>query len=129
VTDAPVRTLVLSRCGSCQLRYLPRDAPCPRCGANRAETYPVPPDARVLAATELSVPPPGWTAPHHLLLAEVADGVRVLAVARHAVPPGGAVRIEFDGTVYRATPTGTAGRGEGESPKARSAGPSFEPPR
>ena len=91
----------------------------------------MPPHARVLAATELTVPPPGWTAPHRLVLAEVADGVRVLAVAHDKLAAGAAVEIAFDGAVYRATTSRASAveRGEGESPKVRSTGPSFEPPR
>lgn len=128
MTD-PTPPLALARCGACHLHYLPNDGPCPKCGARRSEPYPVPPTGRVLAATELLVPPPGWTAPHRLVLAEVADGVRLLAVAGEvAFLPGDAVQITFDGGIYRAARTPRE-RGEGESPRTRPSEPSFEPPR
>lgn len=95
--------LSLSRCPACHLRYVPRDGPCPKCGASRAEPYAVPPAGRVLAETDLSVPPPGWVAPHRLALIEVADGVRVLAVVVGGpLTPGDEVRVTLDGAVYRA---------------------------
>ena len=128
----PATTLVLSRCETCRARFLPTDTPCPRCGSTHTHPYPVPPLGRVMAATELAAPAPGWTSPHRLALVEVSDGVRILAVTGEArVAPGDAVVLEFDGTVYRAKPAKppSRGRGEGESPKARSSGPSFEPPR
>jgi hypothetical protein len=128
----PTMTLVLSRCEACHTRFLPSDSPCPKCGSLRTQPYPVPDVGRAVAATELSNAAPGWTAPHRLVLAEVADGVRVLAVVDGPLPsPGEGLHIHLDGEVYHArgsqAPPGE--RGEGESPKARRHGPSFEPPR
>lgn len=128
----PSGALVLTRCDSCHGRFLPADTPCPRCGSTHTQAYPVPPLGRVMAATELTAPAPGWTSPHRLALVEVADGVRVLAISgEFSLGPGDAVELELDGGVYRARPTSSprGGRGEGESPKARPPGPSFEPPR
>ena len=125
-------TLVLSRCEACHNRFPPTDAPCPKCGSTRVSPYPVPDAGRVVAATELMAPAPGWTAPHRLALLDVADGVRMLAVVDGALPvPGSAVSVHLVGDVYhaRTRPERADGRGEGESPKTRAHGSSFEPPR
>lgn len=132
MTKAAATPLALSRCEACHTRFLPSDSPCPKCGSTRVHPYPVPDHGRAIAATELSAPAPGWAAPHRLVLAEVADGVRVLAVVDGALPsPGDPLRIALDGATYRARPAAASPRerGEGESPKARRAGPPFEPPR
>ncbi len=131
MSDA-VPTLELSRCEACHHRYVPTDGPCPKCGAARAQPYPVPDAGRVVAVTELAYPAPGWPAPHRLALLEVADGVRLLGVIDGPAPPVGApVRVRLDGATYRvrADEASPSERGEGESPRARRRGPSFEPPR
>lgn len=128
----PATPLVLTRCEECHLSFLPCDAPCPKCGSSRTAPYPVPDVGRVIAATELTSVPPGWTAPHRLALLEVADGVRVLAIAPGALPEvGSTVRVRLDGEVYRIHPATPAagGRGEGDFPRTRAPGSSFEPPR
>ncbi len=100
--DAP--DLELSRCDDCQLRYLPTDGPCPRCGSRRPTPYSVPAAGTVLVATELHYPAEGWTAPHRLAFVEVADKVRLLAIVDGRLPTtGAAVRVVRDGIVYRAT--------------------------
>ena len=124
--------LVLSQCEACQTRFLPSDTPCPKCGSTRITPFPVPARGRAIAATELSTPAPGWSAPHRLALVEVADGVRVLAVVDGELPAAGAaVEVQLTGSIYRthAGEHGSSERGEGESPRARRRGPSFEPPR
>ena len=128
-TETP---LVLSQCDACHSRFLPSDTPCPKCGSTRISAFPVPAHGRSIAATELSTPAPGWTAPHRLALVEVADGVRVLAIVDGELPAAGAaVEVRLAGPVYRtcAAERGASERGEGESPRARRRGPSFEPPR
>lgn len=127
-----VATLVLTRCEECHLRFLPTDSPCPKCASLRTQPYPVPDLGRVTAVTELANPAPGWTAPHRLALLEVADGVRVLAVVAGPLPAiGETVHVHRDGEIYRirGAPAAAEGRGEGDFPKARRRGPSFEPPR
>jgi hypothetical protein len=121
----------ISRCDACQLRYLPTDGPCPKCGARKALALPVPALGTVLVATELLYPASGWTAPHRLALVEVAESVRLLAIVEGALPSSGdVVAVRKDGDVYRVRAEPSAGgRGEGESPKAGPSAPSFEPPR
>ena len=128
-------TIELARCSSCQGRFLPSDGPCPHCGSTSRETYSAPALGKVLAATELIHPASGWEAPHRLVLVELPESVRVLAIAEGSLPAVGAVVvIRQDGEVYRARgepgsePPGT-GRGEGESPRVGTADASFEPPR
>jgi len=128
----PAATLVLTRCEVCRTRFVPTDAPCPKCGSTRTHPYPVPDAGRAVAVTELSSPAPGWAAPHRLALVEVADGVRLLAVVEGALPAvGDAVTVRLDGDVYRVLHRhkGPEGRGEGDFPKTRAHGSSFEPPR
>jgi uncharacterized OB-fold protein len=61
----------------------------------------IPPRGTVLAATELSVAPAGFDAPHRLALLEAADGVRILAVVRGALPTvGTVVNVLRDADVY-----------------------------
>ena len=78
--------LVIRRCASCHGRFLPRPGPCPRCGSRAVEPYEIAPRGRVLAATELSVPPPGWPSPHRIALLEAEEGVRLLAVVAGPMP-------------------------------------------
>lgn len=91
----------------------------------------------MLAATELSVPPPGWPRPHRLAILEAVDGVRLLAVVDGPLPlPGQMMTIGRDGETYRASPLGVptvagaqrdAGRGSLREPGPTR--PPFEPPR
>ncbi len=125
--------IVVSRCPSCAARYLPRDGPCPKCGATAAEPCPLPARGTVLAATELASPVAGWTAPHPLVLVEMAQSVRVLCVGSRPAPaPGTEVEVARDGDGYRCSAVGAAGPGvrrEGEFPAVGAAGRPFEPPR
>ncbi len=129
---AEPETLEISRCASCQARFLPTDAPCPRCGSTEREPYAVAAGGTVLASTELVHPAAGWESPHRLALVEVAEEVRLLAIVDGELPAvGSAVRVRLDGDIYRARAEDAPGpeRGEGESPRTGAPGASFEPPR
>jgi uncharacterized OB-fold protein len=95
--------LLVSRCGSCTLRYLPRAGPCPRCGATEPLPLSIPPFGVVLAATELSRPAEGWPNPHRIALVELAESVRVLAIVEGELPARAAtVVVQHEGELYRA---------------------------
>ena len=95
--------LDLARCEACHSRFLPSDGPCPRCGSLRCVPYSASPVGKVLAATELQYPAAGWTAPHRLVLVELTDAVRVLAIGEGPLPaPGTLVEVSRDNDVYRA---------------------------
>jgi uncharacterized OB-fold protein len=96
----PTPLLVVSRCGSCHARFLPRRGPCPKCGSSEIAPEPMAPEGEVLAATELSSPAPGWSNPHRLALVELADGVRVLAVAARLPEVGARVLVAAEGDHY-----------------------------
>jgi len=101
--------LELARCGACHSRFLPSDGPCPKCGARDVVLYSAPAVGKVLAATELLYPATGWTAPHPLILVEVSEGVRVLAIGEGPLPAAGAlVEVRRDHDVYRARPEPSA---------------------
>jgi uncharacterized OB-fold protein len=101
VTDVPIE---LSRCETCRARFLPTDGPCPRCGSADVRPYASPPIGTVLASTEMSNPPTGWTAPHRLALVELPESVRLIAIVEGALPVAATVvSVRLDGTVYRAT--------------------------
>ncbi len=85
----PTPMLRVSRCDNCHSRFLPRPGRCPRCGSEDVHPQEISPEARILAATESTAPPPGWPNPHVLALAETAEGVRLLVVL-DALPPRGA---------------------------------------
>ena len=128
----PLGVVETSRCVSCQLRYLPNDGPCPRCGSVERLPHPVPALGTVLVATELMYPSAGWPSPHRVALVELPESVRLLALVEGPLPTrGDLVAVRKDGVVYRvrADPTRAGERGEGESPKVGRSGPSFEPPR
>lgn len=96
--------LLVSRCPSCTLRYLPRSGPCPKCGSVRVEPLAVPAQGAVLAATELERPTAGWPNPHRIALVELAQAVRVLALVDGRLPePGEVVTVTRDGEKYRAS--------------------------
>lgn len=96
--------LLVSRCPSCTLRYLPRLGPCPKCGSTEAKPLAIPPRGTVLAATELASPTAGWPSPHRIALVELAQAVRVLALVDGPLPALGAVMtVRRDGDTYRAT--------------------------
>jgi uncharacterized OB-fold protein len=100
--------ILVSRCGECTLRYLPRAGPCPRCGASRPLPLSIPPYGVVLAATELTSPAQGWPTPHRIALVELAESVRVLAVVESELPVIGApVEILHEGETYRARAPGS----------------------
>jgi uncharacterized OB-fold protein len=95
--------LIVSRCGACHARFMPRLGPCPRCGSLTIFPHPIPPDGLVLAATELTTPAAGWTAPHRLALVELAESVRLLTIVVGELPANGsAVRVVRDGDRYLA---------------------------
>ena len=100
MTDAP--TLLISRCANCHGRFMPRPGPCPFCGSGELQPESVPARGRVLAATALESPAAGWTAPHRLVLVEIAQAVRLLAIAADALPAvDEELTVERDGDVYR----------------------------
>lgn len=101
--------LLVARCDSCHGRFLPREGPCPRCGARAMSPHPIGNEGIVLAATELSLPSPPWVAPHPLALVELEESVRVLAVAVAGLTPGDRVTVHRDGEVYRAEPAHSGG--------------------
>ena len=94
--------LVISHCPSCMLRYLPRAGPCPKCGMTEVQPLAIPPRGRVVAATELTSPSPGWPSPHGIALVELAQGVRLRAIVAGPLPDSGAVvTVTRDGETYR----------------------------
>ncbi len=132
MTPAPSSVLQLGKCPGCHARFVPTDGPCPRCGSAGTETYAARGVGRVLAATALEVPPPGWPSPHLLALVEVEDGVRLLVAPDPPLPEVGAlVQVVADGAIYRGhpMPPEEGGRGEGDVPKVGGTRPPFEPPR
>lgn len=93
--------LLVGGCRSCHSRFLPRPGRCPRCGSEEVGPHRIPARGVVLSATELSVPPAGFDAPHRLALLEAAEGVRILAVVRGPLPePGATVGVVRDGEQY-----------------------------
>lgn len=97
--------LLVSACANCHTRFLPRAGPCPKCGARSVSPHPIAPEGAVLAAVELENPAAGWPAPHRLVLLEMAEGVRLLAVAAAPLPGlGDRVRVVRDGEIYRIAP-------------------------
>jgi uncharacterized OB-fold protein len=101
VSDVPIE---LSRCETCHARFLPTDGPCPRCGSTEVRSYPSPSIGTVLASTEMSNPPTGWTAPHRIALVELPESVRLIAIVGGPLPAAGSVvAVRLDGAVYRAT--------------------------
>jgi uncharacterized OB-fold protein len=99
----------VARCTDCQTRYLPRPGPCPKCGSRRSRPENLDPHGVVLAATELTVPPPGFPATHRLGLVELGEGVRVLVVVRGDLPNvGEQLIVERDGDLYVARRAGSA---------------------
>ena len=102
-------TIELVRCDACHTRFLPTDGPCPKCGSRQCVPYSTSAVGKVLVATELQYPSTGWTAPHPLVLVELADGVRVLAISEGLLPAAGAlVEVRRDRDVYRARPEPSA---------------------
>jgi hypothetical protein len=63
---------------------------------------------RIRAATELVVPPAGFTAPHRLALVDAADGHLTVAIVEGSLPDRGAegnLRTDTEGRLlWRATP-------------------------
>jgi len=97
-------TILVSRCPSCTLRYLPRAGPCPKCGSMEAEPFAIPAVGTVLARTELVSPAAGWPSPHRLALVELAQAVRVLTIVDGPLPEAGAVvGVRRDGEIYRSS--------------------------
>jgi len=99
----PATDIELVRCEACHSRFLPSDGPCPKCGSRNCVAYSTSAVGRVLVATELQYPATGWTAPHPLILVELSDGVRVLAIGEGPLPAVGAlVEVRRDQELYRA---------------------------
>ncbi|MGA7922483.1 MAG: hypothetical protein WCA77_00690 [Thermoplasmata archaeon] len=104
MTD-PLPPLPVLYCPQCQGTFLPRPGSCPRCGATSLEPREIPPSGIVLAATELTLAPAGWSSPHRLVLVECAESVRLLAATSAALPTiGDTVTVERHDLVYRIHP-------------------------
>ncbi len=100
--------IVLESCLKCDLRFVAAASVCPECGGALTHEERTG-RGQVIAATELSVPPAPWTAPHRLVVVELEGGGRVLAVPSGPLPgPGekGAVERAPQGWL-----TWTAGAG------------------
>ena len=94
--------LEVLRCRSCHRTFTPPRPCCPGCGNRTLEPGRLPNEGIVIAATELAVAPLGWKTPHPLLLIELAEGLRVLAVGPRPIPEiGGSVRVAKDAEGYR----------------------------
>ena len=99
MTEPP--SILVSRCGSCHGRFLPRDGPCPRCGSRLVAPHPLPPVGVVIASVELLAPAPSWPSPHRLVLVELEESVRVLGLCPGSAPVvGERVRVARDGLRY-----------------------------
>lgn len=95
--------LEVFRCLTCHHRFAPADGVCPRCASTQIEPFRIPAIGTVLAATEVSYPAEGWPTPHRLALVELAEAVRLLAVAGPSLPtPGEVVELEAGPGYYRA---------------------------
>lgn len=81
--------LDIVRCDVCHVAVTGPRSHCPRCGARSLRPGVVPASGTVLAATELAVPPEGFSAPHRLILLELEEGVRILAQTDGALPAHG----------------------------------------
>jgi uncharacterized OB-fold protein len=122
---SPEATITVLRCETCHLSFVPRPGRCPKCGSGAITPHPIGARGTVLAATEVSVPPPEWPTPHRLALVEAEEGVRLLVVVRGDLPViGDTVRLESTERGFAAI-----GRGEGDAPAAGTDRPPFEPPR
>ncbi len=98
-------SLEVSRCADCHSLIAPRPGPCPRCGGPTLASERVPAVGRVLVAVQLERPPPGFPAPHRLVLVELIESLRILAVAPDSLPPvGSSVLVERQGERYVARP-------------------------
>lgn len=123
--------IAIVRCESCHSRFLPRSGPCPHCGASALTNVTVPPRGVVLAAVELLAPAAGWPAPHRIVMVELAEDVRLLAVCPGPLPSiGDSVVVAAEGTRFRVGEgEERMGRGEGDAPTTGVSRPPFEPPR
>jgi uncharacterized OB-fold protein len=103
VTGA-VPAVDIVRCSACQGTFLPRTAPCPRCGNASWVPIRVPNRGRIFAATELEVPPEGYERPHRLAIVELAEGARLLARVDGPLPvPGAEVELRHVEGGWRAS--------------------------
>lgn len=95
-------TVELARCGTCHLRFVPADGVCPRCASAEVTTFRVPALATVLAATSIVYPSAGWPSPHRVALVELAEAVRLVAIADEPLPAAGEIVELFAGpTAFR----------------------------
>ena len=94
-------SLLVSLCRSCHLRFAPRLGRCPKCGSVDLRPHSIGPEGTALAATELAVPPAGFSVPHRLALVEAAEGVRLLCIVEGGpVALGDHVRVRRDDDRY-----------------------------
>ncbi len=100
--NAELPPIDLSRCSSCHSLYFPTAGPCPRCGAREVSVEKCPALGVVLAATELSNPPEGFSAPHRIALVELVESARVLAIVDGPLPVAGdTVELLREGDHFR----------------------------
>jgi uncharacterized OB-fold protein len=100
--SATAGALDVVRCPACRGTFATPRSLCPRCGQRPLVPGHLPPEGVVIAATELSIPPAGFPAPHPLLLVELAEGTRVLATSSVPTPDVGAtVRVHRAGAGFR----------------------------
>jgi len=98
---AELPRIELIRCASCHALYLPSPGPCPRCGSKEETVESCPALGAVLAATELSNPPEGFSAPHRIALVELVESARLLAVVDGPLPViGDTVELVRDGEIF-----------------------------
>ena len=121
--EATSRTLDVLSCDHCHARFLPRPGACPRCGSSDIHVQEIPAISKVLAATELAVPRPGWPPAHRIALVEAVEGLRIIAEVRGPLPRSGdlletlhegeryVVRLLSAQLTDPLRPTGHAGRG------------------
>jgi uncharacterized OB-fold protein len=94
--------LEVVRCPSCHGTFSPPRTCCPRCGQRAVMAGRLPAQGIVIGATELSVPPAGWSAPHRLVLVELSEGMRVLATGPSPTPAlGTLVHVVRSNAGYR----------------------------
>ncbi len=95
---SPPPPLELRRCAQCHSLFLPRPGVCPRCGGADVSPAAVDPVGTVLVATQVEYPMTGFSSPHRLVLVELPESVRVLAMVVGELPsPGSTVQLRQEG--------------------------------